>query len=205
MNFLPVIFYMSCIDNSFFLFQIRNKKQHLHTHHQMRTRKMEIQLQKFLETGHHLFPSSRSQSGPVALLQTPSVACAPSCCRSETWVWATTRTRPSSSSTAAGRVPTFAPTTTSPWPTCWWAGCSLNQHLGSCGTTRPAAGPPTTRTWPSSTTRTAGTRWRSCRPRGAAVSARHGRLRGGSVWWFVRTGDSEGTSFLAGSLVKSEF
>lgn len=76
---------------------------------------------------------------------------------------------------------------------------------------RPAAGPPTTRTWPSSITRTAGTKWRSCRPRAAAAWARQLCLDGGSgkvggvgvfdgLWG---QGDSKKTSLLAGSLVIS--
>lgn len=184
------------MDNLFCLFQVRNKKRHLLKHPQMMEREAEMQQQrrarqKPLEPGHHLIPSSRSLFDRVALLWTPSAACAPSCCRFETSGWATTRMRPSFSSTAVGLVPTFVPTTTSLLPTCCSVGCSLSQHPGSCGTTRPAAGPPTTRTWLFSITRIAGTRWRSCRPRAAAAWDRQPAVRerrggGSGVRWFVR-------------------
>lgn len=128
--------------------------------------------QKPPESGSRPIPSSQSRPAPAARRATPSAACAPSSCRFETWGWATTRTRPSSSSTAAGRVPASCQTTTLPSPTCWSAASCLTRCRASCGTTRPAAGPRTTRTWPSSTTRTAGTRWRSCQPPAAAAWVR---------------------------------
>ena len=149
----------------------------------MQTEEVDIRLkktdkQKLQVSGHRPIPSSRCQAAHAAPLRTPSAACAPSCCRSGTSGSATTRTRPSSSSTAVGRVPGFAPTTTSPSLTCCSVGCCPTRHPGSSGTTRPAAGPPTTRTWPSWTTRTAGTRWRSCRPPAAAVWVRWLRVDG---------------------------
>lgn len=108
----------------FFRSQVKNMIQYLPTPHQMMAEEPEIQQQKktaqqmLLELAHHRIQSSRSRPAPVALLQTPTAVCAPSCCRFETLGWATTQTRPSSSSTAVGHVPVSAPTTTLPSPTC---------------------------------------------------------------------------------------
>lgn len=121
--------------------------------------------------GHHPNPSSQSQSDSVALMQIPTAACASSCCRFEIWGWATTQMKPSSSSTVVGHVPASAPTTISLLVTCYCLVCSLSQHP-NCGTTHPAAGPLTMRTWLSSTTRIAGTRWRNFQLRAAAVRSK---------------------------------
>lgn len=166
--------------NLFVCFQIRNEEWRLHTRLQMRTTEAEVQLQPI--------PSLWFQDGRAAPPRTPSAACAPSCCRSATSAWATTRTRPSCSSTAAGRVPEFAPTTISRSTTCCSAGCSPTLRPRSCGLGRPAAGPPTTRTWPSWITRTAGTRWRSCWLQAAAAWVRR----------WAQTGDSRGSDDLWG-------
>lgn len=122
-----------------------------------------------------------SCSDLVVPLCTPPAACAPSCCRFETSGWAMTQMRPSSSSTAAGRVPASPPTMTSPSPTSCLVALSPSQNPGSCGTVRPAAGQLTTKTWPFWITHTAGTRRRSCQLPAAAAWARlpGGRWEGG--------------------------
>lgn len=77
-----------------------------------------------------------------------------------------------------GRAPTLAPTTTWRLPIWSWPECSPTWPPESCGTTRPAAGPPTTRTWPSSTTRTAGTKWRSYQLQAVAAWAEWRGIKG---------------------------
>lgn len=159
----------------------------------MRTKGAVIQLWKtatwkLLESDHLWIPSYRSQFDHAAQLWTPSAASTPSCCRFGTWGWATTQMRLFYSSIAAARVPVRAPTTTSPSPTCCSLDFSPAQCPGSCGTMHPAAGPPTTRTWPFLITRTDGIRWKSCQLPAAAAWARWLRVngyckRGTWTWW----------------------
>lgn len=160
---------------SFCLFQIREESQRLHRA-SPGAETQQPQMKPRRRPQDRGRPSSASpMSGPVALSWTPTATFAPFYSRSEIWVWGTTPMRPSCSNSAVGHVLTPAPTTTWLWVTCCRVErCLWGLLLGGSGTSPRAAVPRTTRTWPSWTTLTDGTKWRSSRPLTAPVSDRDG-------------------------------